>query len=489
MDITKAFDRVWHKGLLHKLKGIGICGTLFEWFKCYLSDRSQQVVLENHFSQWARILAGVPQGSILGPLLFLIFLRDIENNVVSDMSMFADDTALLHVFHDANNANVIINNDLITLQHWADAWMVKFNPLKTKFMLISNKRSKSNIDISLNNNIIEKVATYRHLGMLFSEDLKWSKHISCLANKTKMKIGALFRTRDKILRKDKCKIYTTIIRPALEYGNVIYDNCSLSDSMKLESAQTYATQVCTGAMKRTNNSKLLEELKWQTLKTRRQMHKNVLTFKILKDRAPNYLKTNFMLNSSKIRNLRRIDPLVYPKIRLNTFANSFFPMQTKMWNNLPHDLVLTDSLLIFKNWLIKKYCNFADNFDDSIAFSTCSSYHGKILTQIRLGLSPLRQQLFVHDIIENPICPSCGNDIESAEHFFLLCQIYSTQRIILFQHLSTLIINWTNYKNIDTINILVKGQLLTSLNNVTTTNILIFNAVQHYMLATKRFLY
>ena len=332
--------------------------------------------------------------------------------------MFADDTALLHVFKNANNANEVINNDLITLQHWADSWMVKFNPLKTKFMLISNKRSKSTLDMSLNNNVIEKVVFYRHLGMLFSEDLKWSNHINCIVNKTKMKIGVLFRTRDTILRKDKCKIYTTIIRPSLEYGNVIYDNCSLSDFIKLESAQAYAARVCTGAMKRTNNLKLFEELKWQTLKTRRQMQKNVLTFKILKDQSPKYLKTNFIQNLSKTRNLRRSDPLIYPKIRLNTFANSFFPVQTKIWNNLPYDIILISSLSIFKRWLKNKYCNIVGNVNDSIAFSTCSSYHGQILTQIRLGLSPLRQQLFVHNIIENPMCPSCGNEIESAEHFF-----------------------------------------------------------------------
>ena len=104
MDITKAFDRVWHKGLFYKLHKIGVKGSLLNWFKSYLSNRQQRVVVDNRMSRLSDILAGVPQGSILGPLLFLIFINDIDYNINSHMSLFADDTALVHTFSNAQNA-------------------------------------------------------------------------------------------------------------------------------------------------------------------------------------------------------------------------------------------------------------------------------------------------------------------------------------------------------------------------------------------------
>jgi len=218
----------------------------------YLSNRKQRVVLENKWSSFLEVMAGVPQGSILGPLLFLIFLNDIEDKISSDISLFADDTSLLKTFSFSHEAELTLNGDLSTLHEWSEKWMVKFNPAKTKYIVFSNKKKKSELNIYLDEKKIEKVASYKHLGVIFSEDFKWTNHIDSVVKKAKMKIGTLFRTKDTIFRRDKMKPYTQMIRPALEYGSVIYDNCSVLDSMKLESVQKYAALVCTGAMKQTN---------------------------------------------------------------------------------------------------------------------------------------------------------------------------------------------------------------------------------------------
>ena len=263
----------------------------------------------------------------------------------------------------------------------------------------------------------------------------------------------------------------------------------MSDSFKLGSVQAYAARVCLGAMKRTNYSKLCQELRWQTLKTRRLLHQTVLTFKILNNFAPNYLKQNFVPILQNSRNLRRSDRLTYPKCRLNSFAHSFFPLQTKHWNCLPQDIINSESVLVFKSRLYRHFDEFVENFHDQFAYSTCSSYYGQILTQMRLGLSPLHQQLFVYNLVDNPICPSCGKDVETAEHFFLLCNAYFEQRIILVKNMLEIVNHWNILSNSDKTIILVKGLQKNNPNNSSATNILISYASQRFIQASRRFLY
>ena len=141
LDASSAFDRVWHKGLLHKLRSIGVCGILLQWFENYLTDRLQRVVIGGSSSEWIQIEAGVPQGSILGPLLFLIYINDIVEDVNSDILLFADDTSLLKTLIDERSVTEI-NTDLEKLRQWSLTWLVNFNPLKTKYMIFSKKKKQ-----------------------------------------------------------------------------------------------------------------------------------------------------------------------------------------------------------------------------------------------------------------------------------------------------------------------------------------------------------
>ena len=118
-DISKAFDRVWHKGLLHKLSGIGCSDMVVQWYASYLPGRQQRVVINGQSSDWAPINAGVPQGSILGPLLFLIYINDIGKDIGSSIRLFADDTSLYIVVDSPQTAASLLNNDLTTINKWA----------------------------------------------------------------------------------------------------------------------------------------------------------------------------------------------------------------------------------------------------------------------------------------------------------------------------------------------------------------------------------
>ena len=163
LDISKAFDRVWHDGLLYKLKQLGIDGTLSNGLKG-----------EGAYSSLKEIQAGVPQGSVLGPLLFLIYVNDITDNLDSRCFLFADDTLLLdEVFSPEETANKL-NNDLQTISSWADKWLVRMNASKTKSMIFSLKREKSvHPSLFMDDRVIDEIQTHRHLGVSLCSDISW----------------------------------------------------------------------------------------------------------------------------------------------------------------------------------------------------------------------------------------------------------------------------------------------------------------------------
>lgn len=176
LDISKAFDRVWHRGLLSKLKSLGIQGSLYDWFESYLSDHQQRVVVEGANSDWRRIEA-VPQGSVLGPLLFLIYINDLPDAINSDCFLFADDCFLLNEVTSPNVSASVLNNDLKSIASWANRWLVTMNSSKTKVMVFSSKKNKPDHPLLfLNNTAIEEVPLHEHLGLTLSSNLSWRPH-------------------------------------------------------------------------------------------------------------------------------------------------------------------------------------------------------------------------------------------------------------------------------------------------------------------------
>ena len=132
LDLSKAFDRVWHGGLLSKLKAVGIRGGLLLWFGDYLSRRTQAVVIKGEKSDFKEVSAGVPQGSVLGPLLFLVHINDIVDNIISVIRLFADDTSLSSALDNTDTRTELLNRDLDTINSWAKRWKMNFNVDKTE---------------------------------------------------------------------------------------------------------------------------------------------------------------------------------------------------------------------------------------------------------------------------------------------------------------------------------------------------------------------
>ena len=169
LDISKAFDKVWHEGLLYKLETVGISGNLPTLFQSFLSDRFQRVVLNCQSSNWSPVLAGVPQGSILGPLLFLVYINDLPDNLESSAKLFADDKSLFSTIYNPLLSAEIMNKDLVKISKWAYQWKMSFNPDITKHaqeVIFSWKSNKTDHPtVYFNHAPVAHTNCYKHLGM------------------------------------------------------------------------------------------------------------------------------------------------------------------------------------------------------------------------------------------------------------------------------------------------------------------------------------
>ena len=181
LDISKAFDKVWHEGLLFKLRSMGISDELYNLLGNYLSDRFQMVILKEQRASWKPVVAGVPQGSILVPLLFLAYINDSPNGLKSNAKLFADDTSLFTTVKDKNESANTLNNDLLLISKWAYNWKMVFhpNPSKPAQEVLFSRKKKNQIHptISFNNIHVERASHHKHLGILLDEKLNFKQHI------------------------------------------------------------------------------------------------------------------------------------------------------------------------------------------------------------------------------------------------------------------------------------------------------------------------
>ena len=183
LDISKAFDKVWHDGLLFKLKTYGVEGDLLLLLKNYLKNRKQRVVLNGQTSEWRKLISGVPQGSVLGPLLFLIYINDLPDGKTLICQIFADDTSLFSKVQDINRSANELNCDLEKVSNWAYQWKMQFNPDPNKqaneviFSRISNSNSFPYTPVKFNENNITKCSYQKHLGIVLDSKLNFNTHI------------------------------------------------------------------------------------------------------------------------------------------------------------------------------------------------------------------------------------------------------------------------------------------------------------------------
>ncbi len=226
LDISKAFDRVWHDGLIFKLKRCGVSGQLLHLVKDFLKNRKQRTVLNGQSSNWGDIMAGVPQGSILGPLFFLVYINDLTAGLKCNVKLFADDTSLFTIVKDSNAAVSDMNHDLELISKWAHDWRMSFNPDPQKQaveLIFSNKKNVVNHPaVIFNNTPVMQVTEHKHLGITLDSKLSFSAHLNLVISKTRKGIGMSRFLSSYLPRATLNELYKLYIRPHLEYGDVIY---------------------------------------------------------------------------------------------------------------------------------------------------------------------------------------------------------------------------------------------------------------------------
>ena len=315
LDISKAFDRVWHLGLIYKLKLAGINGNLLGWSTDYLSDRYQRVVINGQYSDWGEINAGVPQGSVLGPLLFLIFINDIVLTVSNcNIRLFADDTCLFLEVDNRTECATLINEDLKNIATWAKNWFIDFSATKTKSLTVSNKRdSHLNPAIIFKEEDIEEVSSHTYLGVQIANNLKWKDHISNVATKARKKLNLMLPLKFKLDRKSLEIMYKSFVRSTMDYASVIWGGSYKSDIDKLEKVQIDAMRLITGATARSNIAALYVETHFQTVKERIDFSIVCMMYKLMNGLCPSYLHNLLLSNPERERySLRSQNKLQLP---------------------------------------------------------------------------------------------------------------------------------------------------------------------------------
>ena len=449
LDISKAFDKVWHEGLLLKLNQNGISGNLLKLLRDFLSYRKQRVVLHGQHSSWDNINTGVPQGSILGPLLFLIYINDLSNNLSSNCKLFADDTSLFSV---GKAQEVIFSRKIKKLLH--------------PTLLFNN--------IPLNNSLFQK-----HLGLTLDIKLNFSEHIKSITKKISKTMGLLRKFQQILPRSTLLTIYKTFVRSRLDYADIIYDqayNSAFYD--KLESIQYNSCLAITGAITGTSTEKIYQELGLESLKSRRWFRKLCHFYKIFNDKSPSYL-FNLIPNFNRVQNTRLSYNIPTIKVKHDYFKNSFFPSDISEWNKLDLNIRNSASLNAFK----KKLLNFIRPCANSI-FDIHNPLGIKFLTRLRLGLSPLQEHKFRHCFQDtlNPLC-ECAKDIESTMHFFLHCTNFLVPRQTLLQKIRNIDNNILSQSETQLTQTLLYGNQ----NYHPSINRLIINSTIEYIISTERF--
>ena len=318
LDISKAFDRVWHQGLLFKLKSNGIDGPLFDLIKDYLLNRKQRVVLNGQTSDWADVKAGVPQGSILGPLLFLVYINDLPEGLKNNAKLFADDTSIFSVVNDINVSCNQLNSDLSLINKWAFQWKMLFNPdpNKSATEVVFSHKLKHNIHppVRFNNLPVVSQPSTKHLGMVLDSKLDFNIHLNEKISKANKGIGLIKKLQFELSRKTLINIYKSFVRPHLDYGDVIYDKPNVQNFIsKLESVQYNAGLAITGAIRGTSKERLYQELGFEYLEKRRWYRRMCLFWKIINGFAPSYL-SKFLPDKQPSRNPNRQDLFVELKL-------------------------------------------------------------------------------------------------------------------------------------------------------------------------------
>ena len=358
LDLKKAFDTVDHEILLGKLVAYGIKGHAIKLLSSYLDDRRQLCQVNGKISSLEKIKCGVPQGSILGPLLFLAYINDLPNCLkFTTPRLFADDTSLTAVGISLPEIEVGLNYDLDNVRKWLTANKLSLNIAKTEYTLIASRNKINSLTIEPNvmigNSHINRVHDCKTLGVYIDESLTWQSHINEIAKKISSGIGAIKRLRDYVNRDTLVSVYNALVQPHFDYCCEVWDSLGAGLSLRLQKLQNRCARVIMRYKNESGESeKAMNALGWVTLAERRAQIKAKFMFKVLHSLAPTRLSAIFKESNAttctySLRNTSKTVALPLPKT--DFLKKSISYSGAKLWNSLPNELRNCDSLSLHTN--------------------------------------------------------------------------------------------------------------------------------------------
>ena len=339
LDFEKAFDTPPHELLKSKLFSYGIGGTTLNWINAFLCFRQQRVVVNGIKSDWAPVVSGVPQGTVLGPLLFSLYMNDISVDIESEIRLFADDCVCYREIKNEEDT-LKLQRDIDRLGSWARKWGMRFQPVKCNMMQLTNKRSsKIQANYTTEGTVLENVESIKYLGVTITNDLKWNTHISNVCTKANRTLGFLRRNLYSCPPDVKEAAYKGLVRPVLEYGSSVWDPHTHGLQEELEKVQNRKTRFVTGnyIFETGSMTGILGQLKWESLKERRKDSRLILLYKGLIGKAR--IPTDDLF--PKNRRCRNQHSLAFqtPSASKKAYKSSFFPQTIRDWNDLPDSLI------------------------------------------------------------------------------------------------------------------------------------------------------
>ena len=299
VDYRKAFDMIDHTLLLEKLEVYGLSRDSLQWFTSYLKNRRQLVKLGDKQSSVAIVRHGIPQGSILGPLLFIVFINDLPLYVTSSrIDLYADDTTLTSStnYSSIGRLEGTLNSTIAEIVDWAASNKLPINEGKTKAMLITGKRLPSKINeemtLTIKGTELELVPSAKLLGLEIDSELSFTSHVEKLCKKLSQRIGVLKKIRSCLPTKQRLLYYNTMIRSVLHYVSSIWTSCDKENLSRVFKLQKRAARVISDANNQASSVKLFNSLQWLPLSKEEKIAKYCVAHERIKGEVPLYIENS-----------------------------------------------------------------------------------------------------------------------------------------------------------------------------------------------------
>ncbi len=353
LDFSKAFDVVPHRRLLYKLEWYGVSGKVNNWIRSFLLNRNQRVVVDGISSTAVPVTSGVPQGSVLGPVLFLVYINDLPDCIQnSTVRLFADD-CILHRSVTTWDDVKLLQQDLDALQRWESTWLMKFNAAKCSSMSVTLKKNKINSRYTLHNTTLEVEDHSKYLGVTIQSNLQWDKHIQEKCAKAHRTLGLVQRNIRTSNRSIREQAYKSLVRPQVEYASTVWSPWHAKYKDQVEKVQRRAARyVCRDYGRMSSVSTMMNELSWESLESRRNKARLTMLYKGVHGlvEVPVSLYVTFVTPAAQ-RGLHHDWKILKPYSRVDVVKYSFIPATIPLWNALPPEVVSSATLDTFKSGL------------------------------------------------------------------------------------------------------------------------------------------